>query len=134
MLNKWLFWKINAQPPIADMGNLKTIPTIMINILRTPTSSLPATKIVIIFFSEIPSEKCGYNLANVSSSPCYTQVILKDITFCTRPFVDDISQKLQEVFKSHGFGTSFRPHTIQQKLPVAPKDPISIEERSGCVY
>ena len=58
----------------------------------------------------------------------------KNTTFCTLPFVDGLSQKLQRVFKSYGVATSFRPHTTLRKLFVAPKDPVPIDKRSGCVY
>ena len=58
----------------------------------------------------------------------------KNTTFCTLPFVDGLSQKLQRVFKSYGVATSFRPHTTLWKLLVAPKDPVPIDTRSGCVY
>ncbi len=58
----------------------------------------------------------------------------KNNTFITLPFVDGLSQKLQRIFKTYGVATTFKPHTTLRKLLVAPKDPIPLEKRSGCVY
>ena len=48
--------------------------------------------------------------------------------------MDGLSKKLQRIFKTYGVATTFKPHTTLRKLLVAPKDPIPLEKRSGCVY
>ena len=48
--------------------------------------------------------------------------------------MDGLSQELQTVLKSYRLATFFRPHTTLRKLLVAPKEPVPIDKRSGCVY
>ena len=67
--------------------------------------------------------------ASTDSTP-----VRRNKAFITIPFVEGLSQKLQRVFRNYGVTTTFKPHTTLRKLLVSPKDPVPVENRSGCIY
>ena len=63
-----------------------------------------------------------------------TGVVAKSRTFVTLPFVDGLSQTLQQIYGTYGIATSFKTHSTLRKQLVSPKDPAPADKKSDVVY
>ncbi|XP_064632716.1 uncharacterized protein LOC135491023 [Lineus longissimus] len=50
------------------------------------------------------------------------------------PYIKGMAERLARILKSNNISTVFRPHKTTRNIPVHPKDKISRDDTTGCVY
>ena len=50
------------------------------------------------------------------------------------PYVQGLSEKMRKILKTYNIHTCFKPHTTIRKLLVHPKDKITQEQKTDCIY
>ena len=50
------------------------------------------------------------------------------------PYVQDLSERVTRVFKTHGFSTALKPHRTLRNLLVHPKDKLDTKQKAEAIY